>query len=346
MKRVLHILPSNRFSGAENVVCQIIHMFCDRRDDYEMIYCCPEGPIRFALRERNIQFKPIQKMSINELKGVIRRVNPDIIHAHDMKASVYASVVCGKIPLVSHIHNNDFDSRKPSLKAIMFMYAAIKAKHVFWVSNSALKEYCFSWLFANKSSLLRNIIDPHDAQVKAEMADNKECYDIVYIGRLSYPKNPKRVISIVKAVAEIFPNIRVAIVGTGELEEETKQAVEEAGLNTCIHFLGFISNPLGILKNAKLMIMASRWEGTPMCALEAMALGVPIVSTPTDGLNELIQNGINGYLSNEDDVLVKHCVDLLSDDQLRTHLSIAQLSKSDELNSVHTYMDSLLKYYE
>lgn len=61
-------------------------------------------------------------------------------------------------------------------------------------------------------------------------------------------------------------------------------------------FGGFRKNPYKILKNSQVMIMTSRWEGLGMCALEAMALGVPVVSTPTGGLCEIIEDGKNGFL--------------------------------------------------
>ena len=57
--KVLHLLQSNRFSGAENVVCQIIDMF--RTDkDIEMVYCSPDGPIKETLTERKIRFVPLK----------------------------------------------------------------------------------------------------------------------------------------------------------------------------------------------------------------------------------------------------------------------------------------------
>ena len=89
MKTVLHILPSSSFSGAENVVCQIIKMFSG--SDYKMYYCSPDGRIRDALEENNIDFLPLREFSVKELKRIISETKPDIIHAHDMRAGFYVS---------------------------------------------------------------------------------------------------------------------------------------------------------------------------------------------------------------------------------------------------------------
>ena len=53
--KILHLLQSNRFSGAENVVCQIIRMF-ENEPNIEMVYCSRDGQIREALNERNINY--------------------------------------------------------------------------------------------------------------------------------------------------------------------------------------------------------------------------------------------------------------------------------------------------
>lgn len=68
--RILHLLQSNRFSGAENVVCQIIEMMNDN-PNIEMIYCSRDGQIRDALLERDVQFVPIKDLTKSEVKRVI-----------------------------------------------------------------------------------------------------------------------------------------------------------------------------------------------------------------------------------------------------------------------------------
>ena len=296
--KILHMLQSDRFSGAENVVCQIISMCKD--ENMEFVYSSQDGQIREALEERGIEFHPIKKVSVSEFKRIIKEVKPDIIHAHDMAASFFAALACGKIPLVSHIHNNAYDSRGVSLKSILYRFAAKKAKHIIWVSQSSLDGYAFHKAFEAKSSVLYNIIDVGALKDKIALDPNTYDYDVVYLGRLTYQKNPQRLIEVIGKVVEKRPETKVAIIGTGDMEEEVRQLALDKDLLNNVTFLGFQSNPAKILNDSKVMVMTSRWEGTPMCALESLAMGVPIVSTPTDGLKDLIQDGVNGFLSDDD----------------------------------------------
>ena len=316
--RVLHVLASNKYSGAENVVCQIIKMF---DGEIEMAYCSPDGQIRNALIERNISFLPIAQLSKRELKRVIKQYQPDIIHAHDMRASFVVSRAKGKIPFLSHIHNNAFNSRGVSLKSIAFLLAGLKAKHIFWVSESAYKDYRFSRFLNKKGSTLYNVIDIEELYKKMREDDKEYDYDIIYLGRLTYPKNPQRLIKVLEMVIRQKPATKIAIVGTGELEEDTKRLARELQIYKNIDFLGFVSNPLKILHDSKVMVMTSRWEGTPMCVLEAMALGVPIVSTPVDGLKDLIENEKNAFLCDLDINLAEKILSIINDKNVRAIFS-------------------------
>lgn len=141
------------------------------------------------------------------------------------------------------------------------------------------------------------------------------------------------------------PDFRLAVVGTGELEEETKALAARLGLEENVAFLGFQSNPMKMLSDSKCMILPSRWEGTPMCALEAMALGVPVVSTPTDGLLDLLDEGENGFLSDDDAVLAEKMVLLASDPALRERLSRSAAEKASRINDIQTYKNALSSWY-
>ena len=343
--KVLHVLNSNRYSGAENVVCQIVELYRNCTD-MEMVYCSPDGQIREALEEHKILFVSVGEcLTIVALKKIIEEQNPDIIHAHDMRASFVATFASGNIPLISHIHNNAFNSRGFSFKSIAYLFAARKAKHILWVSKSAFKGYKFHKYFENKSTILYNTIDVDNLYMKMNSDCNTYEYDVVYVGRLSYPKNPQRLMKIFELIVSEEPNIRIGVIGTGELEQEIRKLCEELHLQNNVHFLGFQRNPLKILHDSKVMIMTSRWEGTPMCALEAMALGVPIVSTPTDGLRELVSDGENGFLSDDNVVLKNKIIEIIRDDKLHSILSENSLRISKEINNVEHYKKVLDKTY-
>lgn len=343
--KVLHLLQSPHFSGAENVVCQIIGMFRDNQD-IEMAYCSRDGQIREALSERNIKFYPMTKLKISEVKRVIKEYKPDVIHAHDMRASYIAALCCGKIPLISHIHNNSFGSRGISTKSIAYILAGIKAKHIFWVSKSAYDGYFFKKLFKKKSSVLQNIIDIDALYDKMQSDKNEYEYDIVYVGRLTYQKNPERLIDVFEKVCKINGNVKIAVIGTGDLEENVRALSHEKGLDDNIDFLGFRSNPLKIVYDSKVMIMTSRWEGTPMCALEAMCLGTPIVSTPVDGLKDIIVNDVNGYLCDDNETLADKIVSYINSPIKLQQMSDEQIALSLKWNNNETYKQKLLKIYK
>lgn len=340
--KVLHLLQSNRFSGAENVVCQIISML---RDQIDFVYCSQDGQIREALKERNVIFHPVKKWSAIDIGKVIKDEQPDLIHAHDMNASFMASLTCGRIPLVSHIHNNNFDSRGLSTKSLLYYYAAKKAKHIFWVSDSSYNGYRFHNSLRSKSSVLYNIIDIDELNRKMSLDQRQYEFEVVFLGRLTPQKNPQRLIDVFEQIAQKRPKTKMAIVGTGELDEEMKIMVEKRRLGKNISFLGFQNNPYKILHDAKVMIMTSRWEGTPMCALEAMALGVPIVSTPTDGLKDLVKDGVTGFLSEKDEKLAESIVNILDNFNLYQELSTNSTNLANEMMNMENYKRCILDAY-
>ena len=343
--KVMHVLNSRIYSGAEKVVCQIIKSFKDV-DGMEMVYCSPDSEIvRQMLSEQGVTFLPIETMSTKELKRVIGEQKPDLIHAHDMRASFFSALCCGKIPLVSHIHNNAYNARGLSSKTIAYLWAGFKAKHILWVSNSSFEGYAFHKLFAKKSSVLYNIIDTEQIFEKKAQDENTYDYDVIYVGRLTFQKDPQRLMRLCARLKEQKPDLNVAIVGTGELEAEGKALCSELGIQDNVHFLGFQSNPIKMVHDSKAMILTSRWEGTPMCALEAMALGTPVVSTPSDGMKDLIDDGINGYLTDDDEVMAEKLLKIIHDSEHRKELSENTMKKFAQINDAPKYHEAIAACY-
>lgn len=342
--KVMHVLNSRIYSGAEKVVCQIIHAF---QGEVEMVYCSPESDIvRKMVEGQGVTYLPMKTMSVSELSRVIREQKPDLIHAHDMRAGFFSALCCGKIPLVSHIHNNAYDARGLSPKTVGYLLAGFRAKHIFWVSQSSFDGYAFHKLFAKKSSVLYNVIDTDEIYTKLSQDSNSYDYDLIYVGRLTYQKNPQRLLRLCARLKESKPDLKVAIVGTGELEEELKALCKELNLEDTVRFLGFQPNPIKMVACSKAMILTSRWEGTPMCALEAMALGTPVVSTPSDGMKDLLTDGVSGYLTESDEQMAVDLLKIFTQPEHRQLLAENARKKFDSLNDGEAYKRAIWTAYQ
>ena len=141
--KIMHLLQSDRFSGAENVVCQIIDLFNDD-SDINMVYVSPDGPIADSLKDRNIPFFGLKKLDYSNVRKAIKIINPDIIHAHDVSAGVIATLVAPrKVKIISHMHVNNSNMSKINFKTIIYKMVAKRFEHIFWVSNSSYNSYIF-----------------------------------------------------------------------------------------------------------------------------------------------------------------------------------------------------------
>lgn len=342
--KIMHLMSTHSFSGAENVACQIINSFKDEKE-YDMIYVSEIKENKQNLLDRNVEYYELKKFNYKNIRKAVCQLKPDIIHAHDIKASIYASTFYKKAKIVSHIHANHENMRKVCLKTLVFNFFSKNIDQFIWVSKSALLNYRFKKNINEKSIVLYNMIDAGEIVKKLNLNDDKEKYDIVYLGRITYQKDPERLIEVIKKIQKIKNNIRVAIIGNGDMFEILQRLVKENHLEDNIKLYGFMDNPYNVLKNSSVMLLVSKYEGTPMCALEAMSLSVPIISTPTDGMNELIINGKNGYLSNDNDEIADIIVNLIDNEKKLNELKNNTKKIFDEKNNINNYKKAIIDIY-
>ena len=186
---------------------------------------------------------------------------------------------------------------------------------------------------------------PH---ITSNLADDRVFnydYDIVYVGRLTYQKNPEKLIQVMNAVYKKYPFLKCAIIGDGDLLNSIKELVYKSGVDCYIDFLGFRDNPLKIIHDSKILLMTSRFEGTPMCILEAMAIGTPVVSTPTDGICDLIDNEINGSFAESVEDLAEKSFELITNSNKRDQYSKASIAKFNQLINIDRYVCEIKESY-
>lgn len=340
--KILHLLQSSVFSGAENVVCQIMKLFANDKD-IQMVYVSPKGPIQESIESKGYTYVGLDCFSFGNIRKIIKEQHPDIVHAHDISASIFACIctIGTNIKVISHVHVNNADMAKLNIKTLLYYLSSFRYKHIFWVSPSCYNYYYFRNKLKRKSTVLCNVMDKSDIVERSQQVHTNKKYDLIYVGRIAYQKHPERLMSVIANVIKELPSVSVGIVGDGAMFEQTKKMATSMGLMNNVEFLGFQSNPLIYLVNSKVMIMTSRYEGLPMTVLESLALGVPVVSTPVDGLLDVIENDVNGYLSNYDNVIVQRVCEIISDNDLRRRLSHNAAQKFDMICDLDKYKSTI-----
>ena len=216
--RVLHLLKSNKYSGAENVVLTIMAAY----PDIEMIYASTDGPIRKVVEDRGHRFYPLEETSVRMVKKAVGELQPEIIHAHDFTMASTAAWAAGDIPVIAHLHNNPPWLKKVGVKSIVFALALPKIRQVISVSKAVEDEYIFRGLMKNKNTVIGNVVDAEDVRQKAREKSDCKPVDLVYLGRMSLPKNPLEFCKIVCEVKRLFPNFTARMIGDGELIPQVK----------------------------------------------------------------------------------------------------------------------------
>jgi glycosyltransferase involved in cell wall biosynthesis len=117
-------------------------------------------------------------------------------------------------------------------------------------------------------------------------------------GRLCEQKNFSLLIRAFAKISDDFPDYKLVIYGEGEKRDELESLVKELGLESRVAFPGYIQNIADEMEKNSMFVLSSNFEGMPNALMEAMALGLPCISTdcPCGGPRFLIQNGENGLL--------------------------------------------------
>ena len=136
------------------------------------------------------------------------------------------------------------------------------------------------------------------------------------------------------------------MIGDGALYSCIQQMVQQKGLEQGIALQGYQANPYKALASAKAFLMASRYEGTPMSVLEAMALGVPVVSTATDGIADVVKSGVTGYLEETDENLAERLKELLTDPKKQKSMSEASKKQFAQTCDRKKYRQTLDTVYQ
>jgi len=121
-------------------------------------------------------------------------------------------------------------------------------------------------------------------------------YDLITVGQMGYVKRFDVLLESIKEASEKMPSIALAIVGSGELEEDLKDQAARLGISENVSFPGFQTDVVSWLHQSRVFVLTSDSEGLSLALMEAMMCGLPAIVSDVGELCELVEHDINGFL--------------------------------------------------
>lgn len=265
-------------------------------DDSQKIYTIPDSVKRVYLR-KELSGNPIKKNidRIMALRKAVKAENPDVVLSflgNPNKRLLLATVGlnCRIIVSVRNDPQHEYGSGK---------FARWIARRLFNLADGVVFQTTdaadyFQESVREKSAVILNpVADQFYKVQKTEKPEN-----IITVGRFEKQKNHKLLIEAWGNIEKDFPDDKLIIYGDGPLRTDYEKLIEELNLEDRVELPGVVTDVAEKLAEAKLFVLSSDFEGLPNALMEAMAVGVPCISTdcPCGGPRQLIQNEIDGIL--------------------------------------------------
>ena len=322
---IVFCLGSMGKGGAERVVANLSNYLIKRGNKVSIIttvvgtcvYKLDEKIRRYSLdtntKKRNLVLKNIARLK--NLKKYIKIISPDVIISFLPEPSYRVLLLkrAFKVPTIISVRNDPKIEYKSKLSKICMKCTYPKADGFVFQTEEA-KKY-FNSKIQKKSIIIPNPISDEFIE-EGNFKYNPNSKKIINVGRLEKQKNQELLIKAFKEIHNKYPEYELYIYGEGSLREGLNKLVKDEKLEKNVFLPGEVNDIKDKLKDSKIFILASNYEGMPNSLMEAMALGLPCISTdcPCGGPSFLIQNNINGVLIpvNDKETLVKAIENLIN----------------------------------
>lgn len=324
--KILFYIGNLRKGGAERVVATLSNKLVEKNEviiitttNEKVEYSLDKSIKLFSLKNFDGNKNPLVKniIYLKRLKDYIKEIDPDIILGFLPEPSYRLLILKPfiKSPVIIS-DRNDPKIEYASLKSRTIMKFLYKRADGFVFQTDEARDY-FCKKIQDKSIVIANPVD--DRFLKTKYVGYKST-EFINVGRLNEQKNQILLIESFKDVIKKYPNYKLLIYGEGSLKNELSMYIKDNKLNNNVKLCGNVDDIDNILKDKKGFILSSKYEGMPNALMEAMAVGVPCISTdcPCGGPRELIKNNINGLLvkSNDKNELVSAMYKIIENDKM------------------------------
>lgn len=355
--------------GGSGVVATELGLELARRG-HEIHFITYSQPVRLALLNHNVHYhevnvpeyplfhyQPYELALSSKLVDMVKLYKIELLHVHYAIPHAYAGYMAKQmlkedgidIPMVTTLHGTDITlvGNHPFYKPAV-TFSINKSDIVTSVSQSLKDETLKLFNISNDIEVIPNFIELN----KTIIAQDIPCYRSAIAAKnervvthISNFRKVKRIPDIIKIFHKIQQQIpaKLMMVGDGPEKEKAEQLCYELGIQDKVIFFGNSSEIDKILSYSDLFLLPSETESFGLAALEAMACGVPVISSNSGGLPEVNFDGISGYLSNVGaiDEMASNALKILTDDTLLKQFKINAFETAKQFD-----IQNILPMYE
>jgi glycosyltransferase involved in cell wall biosynthesis len=334
---VFQVLPSLVVGGAERLVVHLVEHLS--RERFSPVCICLESPLGTHYEARvRASGAPLYFLGkgagasgsvLRQLNALFRQYRPAVVHTHIIGLNyAYPLMIRYRTPARVHtVHSlaqREMGVRVGAwVRMLAFRYrfggvVPVAVADEVRASIQQLYGYPDPPLIPNGIPTDEYAPNP-DTRAQWRQAHGIEPHATVltHVGRFAPPKNHALLVEAFTQVRADAP-LYLLLVGGGELENAVREQVAGLGLQGRVRFLGVRADVADILRASDVFVLSSRVEGNPLSVMEAMAAGLPVVSTAVGGVPELVREGVTGLLvPSEDAGALAQAMQALVDDPVR-----------------------------
>jgi len=314
--RVTHLASGDLWAGAENQLHNLV-LGLQRTEDVDVdVILLNEGLLAERLRQAGVMVTvyPENQLGGMKLLATIRRHlvarQTRIIHTHRYKENVlgsFAAALTSGARSTRTLHGApEFHTRiwqvHKSVPQWLDWFTARFMQFPIACVSIELRDRCAQSLPTARLRVVPNGVDIEAlksgaAQAIADVRIDARPFRIGFFGRLTSVKRVDLIVEIANLLEQESPGqYGVYLFGDGPLRSELEEQVRTRNLEDTVHFMGFTATPAPWLRSMHALLLTSDHEGLPMIVLEAMALGVPVVSHAVGAIPEVLSGGALGTL--------------------------------------------------
>lgn len=287
--------------GTQRVCYNLINWICNHTDAsvHLIIYSKRQvGKVAYDLSKVSHSYASgNMRLRISILRKELKRIKPDLLISMGTPCAMYDVPACAGLGIkhiISERNDPSHFAGKPTTRILSRLLMRFADGYVFQTKDAQMY---YGGKMASHSVIIPNpLFNTED--MPTMQYGGVETKTIVSVGRLNKQKNYPFLIRSFKEIHSQYPEYNLIIYGDGPERQNLETVIKDLGINDVVLLPGAVNNIPEVIYSASLFVLPSDFEGMPNALMEAMALGLPCISTdcPCGGARELIENKKNGLL--------------------------------------------------